>query len=92
MPTIKDGMIWFKQNFASAIRQGAAGTPFTVDMLTTVAVQETFSIWGKMFQILSVAKILELCVGDSSMPRTAAPSRSTRVRYWPRRTARRCLP
>ena len=72
MPTIKDGMIWFKQNFASAIRQGTAGTPFTVDMLTAVAVQETFSIWGKMFQTLPVAKILELCVGDT----LDAPNRS----------------
>jgi hypothetical protein len=72
MPTIEEGMAWFKQNFAAAIRQGAAGTPFTVDMLTAIAVQETFSIWGRMFQTLPVAKILELCVGDT----LDAPNRS----------------
>src|SRR3954465_11525783 len=72
MPTIQEGMGWFKHNFAAAIRHGAAGTPFTVDMLTAVAVQETFSIWGRMFQTLPVAKILELCVGDT----LDAPNRS----------------
>jgi len=72
MPTIEEGMSWFKQNFASAIRHDAAGTPFTVDMLTAVAVQETFSIWGKMFKSQPVGKILELCVGDT----LDAPNRS----------------
>jgi hypothetical protein len=34
--------------------------------------EETFSIWGKMFQTVPVAKILELCVGDT----LDAPNRS----------------
>jgi hypothetical protein len=72
MTTVKEGMGWFKQNFAEAIKQGTAGTPFSLDMLTAVAVQETFSIWGKMFKTLPVAKVLELCVGDT----LDAPNRS----------------
>jgi hypothetical protein len=72
MATVKEGMGWFKQNFAEAIKQGTAGTPFSLDMLTAVAVQETFSIWGKMFKTLPVAKVLELCVGDT----LDAPNRS----------------
>lgn len=72
MTTVKEGMGWFKQNFAGAIKQGAAGTPYTLDMLTAIAVQETFSIWGKMFKTLPVPRVLELCVGDT----LDAPNRS----------------
>lgn len=79
MATIKEGMGWFKQNFAAAIREAAKGTPFTVDMLTAIAVQETFPIWGKLFKTHSVAEVLELCVGDtldapkrSAFPKTKA--------------------
>ena len=72
MASIKDGMGWFKKNFADAIHLGTTGTPFTLDMLTAIAVQETFSIWGKMFQTLPVSKVLDLCVGDT----LDAPNRS----------------
>ena len=61
---MKEGMAWFKSNFAAAIREGVKGTPFTVDMLTAVAVQETFEIWGRAFKTKSVADVLAVCVGD----------------------------
>src|ERR1041385_3351345 len=64
MPTVKEGMAWFKQNFADQIRQGAAGTPFTVDMMTAIAVQETFEVWGRAFKTMPVADVLAVCVGD----------------------------
>jgi len=61
---MKEAMGWFKSNFAQAIRDGAKGTPFTVDMLTAVAVQETYEIWGRAFKTKSVADVLAICVGD----------------------------
>jgi hypothetical protein len=64
MATIKEGMAWFKKNFTAQIKAGAAGTPFTVDMLTAIAVQETFEVWGRAFKTMSVPDILAICVGD----------------------------
>ena len=62
---LKDNIAWFKANFGPQIVVATAGTPFDVDMLTAIAVQETGSIWGRLIgKGLSTERILELCVGD----------------------------
>lgn len=65
MPTTED-MRWFKQNFHAKIQPALQGTPFTLDLLTALACQETGEVWPILRkQPLSVERILELCVGDT---------------------------
>src|SRR5690349_6985070 len=66
MPTTED-MRWFKTNFHTQIQPALQGTPFTLDLLTALACQETGEVWPilRKQQSLSLAKILELCVGDT---------------------------
>ncbi|HEU4766930.1 MAG TPA: hypothetical protein VFS77_06130 [Pyrinomonadaceae bacterium] len=81
MPTTED-MRWFKQNFHAKIQPALQGTPFTLDLLTALACQETGEVWPilRKQQSLDLAKILELCVGDtldsdrgrSAFPKTKA--------------------
>jgi hypothetical protein len=72
----KDGMAWFKAQFGAKIKATTAGTPFTLDFLTAIAVQESFEVWGLIYNKLPVDKVLELCVGDSigGPTRTAFPT------------------
>ena len=66
MPTAQDAF-WFKTEFQPAIEaQVIAGTPFSVDMITAFACQETGEIWPALRrQGLPTSRILELCVGDT---------------------------
>jgi hypothetical protein len=65
MPAAKD-IGWFKQQFNDAIARAVRGTPYSVDMLTAIACQETGYIWEVLrTKNLSVDRILELCVGDT---------------------------
>lgn len=75
MSKLSDGMGWFKGQFAGRIQNGIQGTPFSVDMLTAIATQETFSIWGSIYKTLPVDEVLKLCVGDTldSPNRSAFP-------------------
>jgi hypothetical protein len=63
---IEQGIGWFKKNFGAEINQAIQGTPYTLDILTAIAVQETFVVWGKAYKIphLSIDDVLTLCVGD----------------------------
>lgn len=76
---ILDGMAWFKQQFGAPIGQSLQNLPFTLDLLTAIAVQETFEVWGRLFNAAPpkpLAEILFDCVGD---PLDAADGRGT----WP---------
>lgn len=59
-----DDIAWFKTTFGPDIATATAGTPFTVDLLTAIACQETGFIWATLRHKLPVSDILELCVGD----------------------------
>src|SRR5947209_5402857 len=68
-----DAIGWFKTKFGTELEKAVAGTPFSVDMLTAIAYQETGYIWSVLVdKQLSLQKILQLCVGDT----IDAPSRS----------------
>lgn len=70
----KDSILWFKQNFGAEINEAVKGTPFDLDMLTAIALQETGFIWGTLrTKGLSRDRILELCVGDTLDGRSAFP-------------------
>ena len=82
MPNAQDAF-WFKSQFQPQIEAAIAGTPFSVDMITAVACQETGGIWPRLRrQGLPTSRILELCVGDTidATPTGGggAPSRRTR--------------
>jgi hypothetical protein len=76
MPTDKD-IAWFKGEFGAAIAGAVKGTPFTIDMLTAIACQETGEIWPILrAKGLPTGRIVELCVGDtldSNKGRSAFP-------------------
>lgn len=56
---------WFKEKFRSKIEAALIGTPFGLDMLTAIALQETYYIWGSLYDKLSIDEVLKLCVGDT---------------------------
>ena len=60
-----DDMRWFKETFQRPIAAVTAGTPFSLDLLTALAVQETGGIWQLLRKKVGVDELLELCVGDS---------------------------
>ena len=65
MPNAQD-VAWFKSQFQDAIVPALAGTPFSVDMITAIACQETGGIWPILRRKgLSTERILQLCVGDT---------------------------
>ncbi len=70
--TIANGIAWFKKNFGQAVMTGIAGTPYSLDFMAAIAVQETFEVWGNLFTTMSPPDILKLCVGDT----LDAPDRS----------------
>ena len=72
MATIGEGMGWFKKNFGAAATAALNGTPYDLDFLTAIAVQETFEVWGGLFKTMPPAQVLEVCVGDT----LDAPNRS----------------
>jgi hypothetical protein len=70
----EDSIVWFKQNFGAEIVEAVKDTPFDLDMLTAIALQETGFIWGSLrTKGLSRDRILELCVGDTLDGRSAFP-------------------
>lgn len=72
--TDKEAALWFKTQFQAPIAEALAGTPFTLDLLTAIAMQETGYLWRRMIQAgLGVPAILELCVGDSLDRKKAFP-------------------
>lgn len=72
MSRMTEAIGWFKNEFGDAIETGIEGTPFSLDMLTAIAMQETYYIWGDLYRRLPVAEVLKLCVGDT----LDAPKRS----------------
>lgn len=61
-----DAIRWFKTQFHSQIEAAVQGTPFTLDMLTAIACQETGHVWNVLRKQLNTpAEVLALCVGDT---------------------------
>jgi hypothetical protein len=65
MSKMKDAAAWFKEQFHPMLQSGTQGTPFDPDLLTAIAMQETYYIWGDLYQRMEVAEVLKLCVGDT---------------------------
>ena len=77
----RDAVAWFKTTFHKRIRNGIRGTPFSIDMVSAIAQQETGYIWSPLVEKgLSERDVLRLCVGDtldadrgrSAFPKTKA--------------------
>lgn len=65
MSALSDGMAWFKREFGPKIVVRLAGTPYSLDMLTAIATQETYYIWSRLYKTMPVSEVLKLCVGDT---------------------------
>ena len=65
MPSLKEDMGWFKNQFKTKIEAGVSGTPFSLDMLAAIATQETRYLWGSLYKKVAVEEVLKLCVGDT---------------------------
>lgn len=61
---IRKRMAWFKKNFSKEINQAVEHTPFNLNLLTAIAIQETSYIWGSMLSS-SPDQVLPYCVGDT---------------------------
>jgi hypothetical protein len=71
MPNAAD-ILWFKQQFHTAVEAAVAGTPFDIDLMAALACQETGEVWPILRKKpFTVQQILALCVGDT----IDAPSR-----------------
>lgn len=64
MPT-RDAIRWFKGHFETKINAAVSGTPFTSDLVTAIACQETGYLWNTLRRYMPVERVLELCVGDT---------------------------
>ena len=63
--SIVDDLHWFKQTFQATISAALAGSPFSVDLLTAIAAQETGQVWRPLRDTLPVDEVLQICVGDT---------------------------
>jgi hypothetical protein len=73
---IQDDITWFKDQFKEDIQTAIDGTPFRIELIIAIALQETGYLWRNIYKKETVAKTLELCVGDTlsaSEGRTAFP-------------------
>jgi hypothetical protein len=64
MPT-REAIRWFKTNFHAKVDAAVQGTPFTLDLVTAIACQETGHIWGTLRDRMNPDEVLALCVGDT---------------------------
>jgi hypothetical protein len=62
--TLADDIRWFKTQFGAETATAIAGTPFTLDLIVAIAIQETHEVWGRAYKTHSVDDVLRLCVGD----------------------------
>lgn len=64
--SIKDDIIWFKDQFQSDILAAIDDTPFRLELLVAIALQETGYLWRNIYKKESIAKTLAgggICVG-----------------------------
>ena len=92
MTRMTDGMKWFKNNFVAAIAQAAENTPFTLDFLTAIAVQESFEIWGNIFDFLRPKGFSNYVLGTPLMGRAGRRFRPASLRSCPYLVVKRYLP
>jgi hypothetical protein len=78
---IQDDITWFKQQFQDDIQTAIEDTPFKIELLIAIALQETGYLWRNIYKRETVAKTLELCVGDTidSPRRSAFPKNKTEL-------------
>jgi hypothetical protein len=86
MSKMTNAITWFKGQFGTAIEAGISNTPFSLDLLTAIAMQETYYIWGDLYQKLPVEEVLKLCVGDTldSPNRSAFPKNKEELQSAPK--------
>jgi hypothetical protein len=61
----KAAMTWFVSQFKSQIEAQIKDTAFNLAVITAIAMQETYYIWGSVYATLPVQDVLGLCVSDT---------------------------
>ena len=65
MPRI-EGMRWFKKEFGDQVNAAVADSPFGINLITAIAVQESYDdAWGLIYRDQPVQQVLTRCVGDT---------------------------
>jgi hypothetical protein len=72
MTSIESGMRWFKQQFGPKVTAAINGTPYNLNLITAIAIQETGYVWLSIFTTKTPQEVLAVCVGDS-LDRSAFP-------------------
>lgn len=62
--TLRDDIAWFKSQFGPQTKAALVGTPFTLDLITAIALQESGEVWQRAWKTHPVTEVLYLCVGD----------------------------
>jgi hypothetical protein len=62
---INDAIAWFKTTFQKEIKDAIADTPFSMDLIAAIAVQETGYLWMPLVSKLELPDLLKVCVGDT---------------------------
>lgn len=63
---LQDGIHWFKAQFGDRISRAIANTPYSLDLVAAIAVQETYGdCWSGQFDKLPIDRLLQICVGDT---------------------------
>jgi hypothetical protein len=63
--SLKEDITWFKKQFSSVIQESIQDTPFNLDLLVAIAIQETGYIWRSLYKKKTLPEVLALCVGDT---------------------------
>lgn len=63
---------WFKTTFGQSVAAATAGTPFSINLIAAIAMQETSYIWRRIYKTHTVDEVLAACTGDT----LDAPKRS----------------
>ena len=61
---MKAAIGWFKKQFQDGINAAVKDTPFHLDFLTALALQECYEVWGRAYKTKTVPEVLQLCTGD----------------------------
>jgi len=64
MPT-PEAVQWFKIQFDDRINNAIQGTPLKKNLITAIAIKESYEIWSQVYHRLTVNEVLALCTGDT---------------------------
>lgn len=65
MPNFRQAVLWFKAQFDERIVNAIQHTAINKKIIAAIAIQESYEIWGKVYDRLPTNEVLALCTGDT---------------------------